>query len=253
DHLDGFDVSFHRPVGSGVASLKFYAGTSQGKFYNGGVRAQAKAKFAALVGEYAIDDFIVRAWIGSARLRDNGALEPVFAFLRGMGTSYASALADQLQLNGETYRYASLAGTYNHGPIQLQTAITRMGVREDNPILPILYGAYIIAGYRMREFTPYAGYARAKSNRRDVAADPSGSVAGRNLARFITALTIEPVQVDQSTLTVGVRYDISPGLDVKLQLDSVRAGRTRLVRDLSDRTATARPFTMLSVALDFAF
>ncbi|MBL8484853.1 MAG: hypothetical protein JNJ60_21840, partial [Rhodocyclaceae bacterium] len=47
DHLDGFDVSFHRPVGSGVASLKFYAGTSQGKFYNGGVRAQAKAKFAA--------------------------------------------------------------------------------------------------------------------------------------------------------------------------------------------------------------
>ncbi|MBL8471477.1 MAG: hypothetical protein JNM98_06750 [Rhodocyclaceae bacterium] len=253
DHLDGFDLRLRQPVGTGIASLKFYAGTSQGKFYNGGLREQAKAKFAALVGEYALDDLILRAWLGSARLRDNGALEPIFVFLRGTGSPYGAALADQMQLQDETYRYAALAGTYNHGPFQFQAAVTRMGVREDNPVLPILHGAYFVAGYRVGEFTPYIAYARAKSDRREVAADLSGSPQGAFLKNFVTSLTINSVQVDQHTLTLGLRYDISSGLDVKFQLDNVRAGRTRLVRNLADTTLDPRPFNMLSVALDFAF
>jgi hypothetical protein len=251
--LEGGDLQWRQRLGNGVTTLKLYAGTSRGQFSrNGMVFDQAKANFGAIVGEYAIDGLQLRAWLGRAHLLDNGAVEPLLTAFRGTGTAYGRALADQLQLRGVDYDYAAVAGAYTNGPFQLQSALVRMGTKEDKLALPTFQGAFLIAGYRTGNLTPYFTYTWANSKPHEMLTDNSGSRVSAALART-AQMVVDGVQVSQRTLGLGLRYDIAPNVDLKFQIDRVDAGKTRLVQDLAHPNQSPGEFSVFGIALDFVF
>jgi hypothetical protein len=254
DYIDGADLEMRRRLGDGIATLKLYAAVSRGQFSRDGMAVdQARANFGAIVGGYAIGGLQLRVWLGRAQLVDDGGLSPLLAAFRSAGTAYARALAKQLQLKGVNYNYAAVAGMYSDGPFQLQSGLVRVGPNKDNPILPDLSGAYLIAGYRQGSLTPYFTYAWAHGTPHKLVTDSSGAPLSAALAKIAQSNAVDGVQIDQRTLGFGLRYDVAQNVDLKCQLDWVKAGNTRLVQDRAHPGQAPGNFMVFSATLDFVF
>jgi hypothetical protein len=110
-------------------------------------------------------------------------------------------------------------------------------------------GRYLLAGYRIRKFTPYAIYSNRTviSERTDNTIPAVGPLAP--LAAAVNSLIAAP---EQHSYAVGVRWDFHESLDLKAQVD-------RVFPDASGGLFTNiqsgfhGPVTVAGVALDFVF
>jgi len=86
-------------------------------------------------------------------------------------------------------------------------------------------GWYVQAGYRVKSFTPYIGYAKIGTDRRasnPVAWNATGVTAlDTNMRSIINGVeqTLNTQKFDQKTITLGTRWDIAPNIALKAQWD----------------------------------
>jgi hypothetical protein len=97
-----------------------------------------------------------------------------------------------------------------------------------NSIFAVGTAWYVSGGYRLGKFTPYLTYADVKS---DINSAPGLTLAALppNLAGFAAGLNaglnaILETNPDQSTVSVGSRWDFMRNVDLKLQIDHSRHG-----------------------------
>jgi len=111
-------------------------------------------------------------------------------------------------------------------------------------------GEYLLAGYRIGKFTPYAMFAREKitSARTDTTIPQIGPLIP--LALGVNQL-INSVGADQHTSSAGLRWDLFESVDLKAQVDRVSPQGNGLF--INPQPGFQGPVWVGSLALDFVF
>jgi len=107
--------------------------------------------------------------------------------------------------------------------------------------------AYVQAAYRMGAVTPYLGVSRSFS---DLETLPSSTVPGVN---EVTALLVAQSITDQTTYTLGARWDLQKNLALKAQVDWVHGKPASKFPFKTVQTDWDGRMTVFSLALDFVF
>jgi predicted porin len=117
---------------------------------------------------------------------------------------------------------------------------------------PKLNSGVVNIGYHRGQYTPFFSYATI-STFADI--QPTGVPnlpALEPLAQAALAAQIA-AQATQHTFSVGVRYDLSPHVDVKLQIDRIVTNETYLIFDRNPSPIDRDHLVVVGLAVDFIF
>lgn len=252
DHFDGADATFTHPLGDGLGRAYVYAGrTSSSTVQPDGTRADIdgnKVWGGSLGYVYKSWDFRIGA--GTYLLGKAAPVDPLIAALSLTGVPESLALANELARKGRKTNYFQASISYDEGPMQAQLFLARLDA-ESAPGTKENLG-YALLGYRLGKFTPYTVFSAVDSYA-DIM--PTGLP---NLPVFAALngaaeATQTALQATQHTFSLGVRIDIAPKMDVKLQIDRVWMKQTNLVLDSNVPPLTRATMTVIGLGLDFIF
>ncbi|MBA5763876.1 hypothetical protein H2O73_16050 [Vibrio sp. 404] len=165
-------------------------------------------------------------------------------------SSDAAALSQALSVSQVSGHYLQAAVTYFDGDWTLQSELFQ--IRTGKESVPQGYGGYALVGKAFDKLTPYIIYGQFKSS-----TSPHSFPANNAWAPLLNAgvLGVNAVRIDQSTYSLGVRWDISPQVAIKAQLDHVEIdenGYGLWVTSLSD-IGQANDVQLYSLHLNFVF
>lgn len=237
--IHGGDVALAIPVGDRVIRAKAFYGLSQGKVPL--ADEQWDVEGSPMLGaylEYQAGPWQLRGSYANIRFRKDLPLAPVF--FRETGMTLPAADADYLSVRNKRTHYYSLGLVYDRGPWQAQLMLNH--IEQGSKALENSAGGYFLLGYRVGEWTPYAGYSRVRSQRHERA--PS----------LIAARIISDSHTDQETVFAGARWDFARNTALKLQWDAIRGDAKSLFpyRD-DDRKNWSGSMDVFSLSLDFIF
>ena len=228
EHFDGFDVNYVTRFPDGDLHFKFYFG-------------QSKQDSASQAGDFTLEldpmfglnlTWESEHWIHRASFSRSRFSAPIksFAPLVDPLSSIppflwqdAAALADELDATNRFMNYFSLGTNYDEGPWDIQGEV---GYIDSNyqAVLPDTITAYLSVGYRLDPVTVYGIAAMAKNTEDtlDVPSEPSGGTDPLlvSLEQAVRSVT-ESAGIDQHSLKVGLRWDLSPDVALKLQWDRI--------------------------------
>ena len=121
-----------------------------------------------------------------------------------------------------------------------------------------------LTGYRIGQFTPFISYGTAKARNRirvtEVTAELTPIVGAANAARFQAGLQAyaDASLHDQSTYSIGTRWDFYKNLALKAQFDHINVkapSPSGFLRNTSSTypTGAAAGGNVFAIALDFIF
>lgn len=133
--------------------------------------------------------------------------------------STLAAFREGMRLTGKkaTFKAANLG--YEDGPFQLHASLGQM--TSDALLVPNYKSGYLLAGYRFGKLTPYASVSAIRtkvSDLPDLMARQGASSLLSSMAKFSIS---SPILI-QTSLSLGVRYDLSPNWAVKFQVDRIQ-------------------------------
>jgi len=250
---DGLDASYRMHLAAVTNTVQADWDRSATKLPGGGT--------GLAVGAWGVTD---TAEFGPATLRATyhradltvDSFAPLFDAFRQFGPQ-GQALADKYDVQGKRIVYVGLGGNVDPGD---WFVTAEWGHTSTDSVLGRKSAWYASAGYRVGKFTPYAIYARAKVE--SATSDPglsltglpaslAGAVAGLNAA--LNALLAGAT--DQSTHSVGARWDVSKNAALKLQFDDMRvtAGSTGIFVNALPGFRSGAKVDVVSATVDFVF
>ena len=247
-YIDGVDVSATLPVASGLLKGKLFAGQSPEKTsFAPGIPWDLQG--STLVGGYL--DYSTGPWqvrLSHAQVQFERET-PTDTLLQAMGNPlngvpYFSLLPEMAVANRRSY-FSSVGLVYDQGPINIQFMLNR--IAHDGPAYADSKAGYVQAAYRLGEVTPYLGVSRSFST---VDVLPASVVPGVDA---VTASLVSHSVADQSTFTLGGRWDLQNNLALKAQVDWVRGKPTSVFLIKNNLPGWDGNMTVLSLALDFVF
>lgn len=235
-NLDGVDISHSWRAGNADWRIKGAAGTA--RYDVVGLRTHFKSsREVVLIREN--DGLTLRGTVATGRMSLN--LPEMAALRQGLGqvalapvasvAAQATALSSALNHENIGVRYAALGMAYDKHNWVLNAEWMRISTSTQSLSGT---GAYVLAGRRYGPFTPYVGLSRARSLSAAATAPQWGNdlmplapyiglgrVAQAQLLGEAATDALNSYRVDQSTRTLGVRWDIHPSLSLKAQWDWV--------------------------------
>lgn len=260
---DGADVTWQKSFGDTTVTSQFAFGTNKTPLI-GSLNMEGKKVMALqVVAEHG--PFTAR--LGHARTKltisDSASLNTLLASLRAAGTGYRfpqlNALADEIEVKDKKGSFTSAGLTMDWNDIVLQGEYAK---RKTDSYINDTTSWYVMGGYRIGKFLPYASHASLKIDsiveNTVPAACPAGYPAActptmRQLSGPVGRLPYAGLgQGEQSTNTIGVRWDFYRSVALKAQIDRVKpkASTGTLVNVQPGFTG---PITVGAVALDFVF
>lgn len=249
DEFDGLDVTFTRPIDAGLLDARLFVGRTEASI----------ARPDRLV---TVDMDLLGAQLGFAGQRWHGRLG--FGYLRfDAGPEYRE-IADILRmlgneqtepliaaLSGKRMRMPTvqLAFAYDGSPLTGQLVLSRTD--GNTSLASNLDSVYFLGGYRYERWTPYVSFASVKSFANVLPTGLPDSHFGE-INAVARLLQIAP-QITQRTVAAGVRYDIAPRMDLKLQIDRVHFGESSSAFDYATPPRGSVDMTVLGVSFDFVF
>jgi hypothetical protein len=250
---DGVDASYRWRAGdANNLTQVFYGRTDLSISSN--ARAQARS-LTGLSNTTTVGALTLRASFLTTEL-SVGLARELFDGLRLFGPQGA-ALAQRYEVNAKRADVGAIGFTYDPGPWFVMGEIGRMNAHS---FLGDKSAAYLSAGYRLGDLTPYAGYSAARANMQTQVAGldtsalpPQLAVPAARLNAGLNQLLSSVAQ--QRSITAGVRWDLHPDYALKLQADRVtpRQGSSGTFINVQPEFRSGRPVTVLSAALDFVF
>ena len=168
-------------------------------------------------------------------------------FLAAISAAGFPALASRLNPVSVPFEFTDYGFSFDGTHVTLQGEIVKETI---GGYVPSADGQYLLAGYRLRKFTPYAMFARQKitSARTDTTIPPVGNLLP--LAQGVNQL-INSVGADQHTTSAGLRWDLHESMDLKLQVDRVSPQGGGLF--IFVKPGFHGPVDVASLTLDFVF
>lgn len=181
---------------------------------------------------------------------------PLFDAYRQFGAAGA-AVASRFDFDHKRVSAMSAGLNYDPGSWFLTGELGRIRTSSH---LGDSHTAYASAGYRVGDFTPYLGGALidpgSAAGAPGLATGAMAPQAAQAAARLNGQLEYLLAGVPaQSTLTLGTRWDLHPGMALKLQYDRVRprAGSRGMLINVDAGFVAGRPLHVASAVLDFVF
>ena len=248
NYFDGADISATTPVNDGPLD-----GLLRAKFYAG--RIGEKSSLADRIWDSShsplrgiVVDYFVGAWqwrASSAQIRFSHDMpfEPLPSFLRSTGVPTAAAAADAIAVGGTRSRFVTLGAIYDEGPLQLQGMVN--DIRHESATFQNSHAGYLLAAYRFGATTPYLGMSWWKSHSKEVATGLPPIPA--------LATILRDSGVDQTTYTLGVRWDACANVALKAQWDAIRGDASSVFPYRGDKPGWDGRANLLSFTVDFTF
>ncbi len=243
-YVDGIDVQTTHPFADGLIKGKLFTGVSREKlpladrtWDIGGSR---------MSGAYL--DYLRGSWqwrASYAQLRFKGEL-PLADLFTALDQAGYSDLSSELGVDGKTSRFFSLGAVYDRGPWQAQLMLSR--TLQESAFYQPGWAGYLLAGYRIGEFTPYAGYSWWKTTPQSLSRNPLPLPLN-----MVVAAAMADSHSDQHTTTLGVRWDFREDMDLKLQWDRVRGTPASIFPVRGELPGWNGDTDVLSMTLDFIF
>jgi hypothetical protein len=251
DSIDGGDISYTRRAGAGLVRGRLFAGRGSDEmaFPDGGHQA-IESDVVGASFDYIVGGWTARIAGGRWRYDVNPDAPLLVGALRMTGMPQALAIAAQLDQPTFKTWGVQLGVAYDEGPLKAQLMWSRL---DSDPIFgPDTRGLYAFAGYRLAQWTPYASFSRS----RDVAPVVSTGLPGLPEFAPLEQAVLDMqygARTTQRTASIGVRYDIAPNIDLKLQVDRARIQDSALVFDRRIGPRDDADMTVIAFALDFVF
>ena len=254
-HFDGADATFTLPLANGLVRSKVFAGATHEKAIGTpGVWNTSGSPVNGFVLDYLTGPWQFRASATNIRFSSDinflALTDPLRAVGAGFGYPSAVAAADALGTKNTTTRFYSLGAVYDDGPLQVQAMLN--SIRQETAVFQNSHAGYVLAGYRLGAFTPYAGVSWWKSKFKPYSTGlPSGvglDTLNQNFDHIMAASG-----VDQRTYTLGMRWDVQPNVAVKAQWDAIRGTSASLFPFQNVKSGWNGHTDVLSLTLDFIF
>jgi hypothetical protein len=255
---DGVDATWRLPLGDWTNTMQLTAGRSDSRFpdASGFDAGQAEArKIVALVNTLEKGPFTARVSYGEARLTI-AAYRPLFDAFRLFGPP-GEAIAERYHADKRRVTFFGLGANYDPGAWFATGEFARF---DTNSIVGNKSAWYVGSGMRVGKFTPYATFARIKSE--SPSSDPGVSTAGLppevaalgQLANFTLNRSLDSVP-EQSTASLGVRWDFLRNAAFKFQFDRVRVGSRShgTFGNVQPDFPAGAKVNVVSAAIDFVF
>jgi len=246
-YIDGVDVSTTVPVASGLLKGKFFWGQSPEKTpYYPGILWDLQG--TELVGGYL--DYSTGHWqvrLSHAQARFHHEM-PVDALLQSTGVNLPQpylSLVPEMSMADQRTNFSSLGLVYDQGPLNVQLMVNQ--IRHNSPAYADTKAGYAQVAYRLGSVTPYFGVSRSFS---DLETLPSSPVPGIN---DVTASLVAQSFTDQTTYTLGGRWDLQKNLALKAQVDWVHGQPVSKFPFKAVQSGWDGRMTVFSVTLDFVF
>ncbi len=263
--VDGLDATYRGDTGDAFWSVKAQAGTSRigislgSQNYNfvtnnlWSLSASSQTdlwRIKAAYSEFTVDSEVSALNPLHAGL---GQLTAATAVLLPRISAEAADLNQQLFFKGTRISYATIGAAYDDGTWFAQTELGRatasasIGTQGDM--------AYLSLGRRWGDWAPYVRYSTAKhGNAISTAKTDWGVIAQQNLQRKIYDI-LNSTQIEQHTLTFGMRWDFNKQAALKLQWDATTVspyGYVLWSHDSAVNNSQSR-VNQISATLDFVF
>ncbi|MDP1733456.1 MAG: hypothetical protein Q8L44_03735 [Sulfuritalea sp.] len=247
-HFDGADASLTWPLGSGLLRGKLFAGVISEKTpLTVELWDTSGSSTRGLVFDYLAGPWQWRASTTSVEFSHGTEFSRQLATdLRSTSVPGASAAADALTIAGTTTRYHSLGMVYDAGPLQVQAMLN--AVRHAAGYLHNSHAGYLLAGYRVGAVTPYAGVSWWKSRLKPYSTGLADPLLNWRYD-FIMAASV----ADQTTYTLGARWDLRANVAVKLQWDAIRGSAASKLPVIREQPGWNGRTDVVSAVVDFVF
>ncbi|MDW5418456.1 hypothetical protein R6242_17980 [Iodobacter sp. CM08] len=226
--IDGADLVFRQPLGDGIVTAKVFIGEAKEKLPLNGVEGNINLAGSLVWGGYL--DYQWQNWQfrgGYAQLtleNEVPGFDVPLAILRSpqinaINPSLAG-FADAAMIKGKQIDFLSAGAIYDNGPLQIQLMFRRLFA--STIAYPDNDAGYIILGYRIGKFTPFAAYSEIFTlgvNKNPGLPDVPMFSELNTFIKNVQGVYID----DQHTYSMGVRYDVMRNLDLKFQIDKVQS------------------------------
>ena len=260
DAIDGGDITYTTSFGDTVVTAQAAAGETNFILALRGSSVKYKAEdLLALNVSVEHGPLTVRVAHSKATLYTDGPnpVDPLLTGLRTAGAAFRlpalGQLANDLATNNKKASFTSLGAILDYNNIVGQG---EYAVRESDTSLPDTKSWYVTGGYRLGKFLPYYTHSVTKVSDRVENTVPTACAAPGCLP-LLTGLRAGVAGLtainDQTTDTVGVRWDFASSAALKVQIDRVRPQNGSKGLLLNVKPGFTGPVTVGAIAVDFVF
>lgn len=264
--IDGIDGTYQFSAGDTSITTQLALGRTKATLATGPastVQVEGKSIVALnVVAEHG--PVTVRLGRAETRLtiNDSPSLNTLMGSLRAAGSGYRIAqlgeLADALEVKDKKASFTSVGLGLDWNNMLLQSEYAQ---RKTDSYVSDSTSWYVMGGYRIGAFLPYYSHASLKAdgrvNNTVPAACPAGYPAActptlRALSAGVDTLATMRNQLEQSTDSIGVRWDFHRSAALKVQIDRIKPknGPGLFVQA---KPGFHGPVTVAAVAIDFVF
>ncbi|SFB98761.1 porin [Massilia yuzhufengensis] len=261
--IDGADITWQHAFGDTSVTTQLAYGNVKSPV-SGGIHIKGKG-IAALNVSAEHGPFTVRAGHATAKVSidDSVSLNTLLGGLRTAGAGYRFAqlapLAAEIEVSEKRATFSSLGLAMDWNDIVVQTEFAK---RKTKAYINDTSAWYVMGGYRIGKFMPYVSHSRLKIDGTVANTVPAACPAGypaactptlQALGAGVRRLSNTGVgQGEQSTNTIGVRWDFASSVALKAQVDRVKPKNgTGLFTN--PQPGFNDTVTVGAVALDFVF
>ena len=278
-HLDGGDIAAQYDVAGGVLNAQLSMGKIKEYAAINTPELKAPGNFAYISGpvqlfnlSYERDGSTYRAGYGKYRFGVSTNIGP-FNMYDVAVRAYQTAVPDydsNVKLQRENYALWTFGYAYDKGNWLVQSEYAKNSGR--NLLVPSGAAWYLLGGYRVGKFTPYASFSKIEAKPRSLQrpdAARCGAVPGCAFGTLVMNAIDNGLAVmrEQSTIAVGSRYDFYRNMALKAQFEHVskpamnEPNRGLFVNEVRDMAASpkstfltqSRSVNLLTLSLDFVF
>lgn len=265
DSIDGIDGTFQHSIGATSVTAQLALGRTKAALNAAGSVVHLQTELVSALNLVA-ENGPLTVRVGHARTKasidDSTSLNALLGGLRGAGAGYHFAqlapLADALSVSNKQFSFSSAGAILDWNQLLLQGEYAK---RKSDSYVNDTTSWYLMAGYRIGKFLPYASHASLKSDRSVTNTVPAACPAGypaactptmQALSAGVTRVSSTGTQGQQSTDTIGVRWDFYRSAALKVQIDRVspQHGQGLFVMPAASFSG---PVTVGAVAVDFVF
>lgn len=250
---DGADLYWRWHLGDVRQTTRFQAGRTDMSLAEG-TRLRASG-IVGLTHSVDVGNFSARGTVIGGNVTVNIA-EPLFAALKQFGPAGVN-LADRYSVDHKRFTLVTLGMEYDTGT---WFATIEGGRQRSQSLLGTNVGVAVAAGYRWQAFTPYIGYStvHAQSDTTTTGLPLAGlppQLAGIGAALNAGLDRLLTTMPEQSTISVGTRWDAMTNIAFKLQFERVTPhGSSRgMLINTQPGFVSRRAINVTSVTLDFVF
>lgn len=161
----------------------------------------------------SLDPESIKAQMGIVQLANSGL---------GAVSAEAADIYNQSNIHGESVQYWQAGLGYFDGEWQIQSELFYVaGIKQ---AIPKGHGGYMMLGRSFERLTPYAVISYFEPQRELFTAKSDWSALSPQLGEFQQLLLngINSTYIDQTTYSLGIRWDVHPQVAIKGQVDFIR-------------------------------